>query len=311
MFTPEVSRTSLKESLRIALSAEPRCSKEDVSSPLLTHWNSESVSRAQWLSLLAHAAIALSFVIPLAYQLDTLTLGGRTPRPRGVDLSQFLPYLREPFKAEDKARGGGGGGDRNPIPASAGQVPRFTLQPQLAPPQVVIQNPNARMSVESTLFGPPDIKIAQPNLPNYGDPLAKMLTDSSGPGSESGIGTGSRGGVGPDSGPGLGPGEDGGFGGKRFHPGANGVGYPQCVYCPNPPYTEEARKARFQGAVLLEILILPDGRASEVRVLRGLGMGLDESALQTVRTWRFKPVIGPGNRPVAVLTPVEVNFRLF
>jgi protein TonB len=62
--------------------------------------------------------------------------------------------------------------------------------------------------------------------------------------------------------------------------------------------------------VLLEVTILPDGRTADVRVLRGLGMGLDEKALETVRTWRFKPVIGPGGRPVTVDLPIEVNFRL-
>jgi TonB family protein len=93
--------------------------------------------------------------------------------------------------------------------------------------------------------------------------------------------------------------------------GRDGIGEPVCIYCPNPAYTEEARKARYQGIVVLEITILPDGRTTDVRVIRGLGMGLDESALQTVRTWRFKPLIGPGGRPVPVQTPVEVAFHLY
>jgi protein TonB len=279
---------------------------------MLIRWSKdENISRCQWLSLLVHTTIALSLIIPLARRLEIPSNGPENTRPTGVDLSRLLPYIREAIGPAQEPNGGGGGGEHNPVPASAGRAPRFSLLAQLAPPQVVIQNPNARMSVESTLLGPPEIKIRQPDMPNFGDPLAGVMTDSSGPGSESGIGTGRNGGVGPGDGPGFGPGEDGGFNGNHFRPGAGGIGYPECVYCPNPPYTEEARKARFQGTVLLEVLVLPDGRASEARVLRGLGMGLDESALETVRTWRFKPAMGSGRRPVAVVTSVEITFHLF
>jgi periplasmic protein TonB len=343
-FTPEAPKTDFAESLKIALGAEPRLAE---SSPLLIPWKSgwgvfvqnlrefisppklpplkltcapapppkeiwtkdENVSRAQWLSVLVHAVIAVGLTVPLTYWATTGTeakTSVATVIP--TDLSDYV-YKLPPGK--DRASGGGGGGERNPVPASKGRAPKFSLKPQLAPPVVIIQNPNPKLPVEPTLYGPPEIKVPQPNLPNYGDPLAAMVTNSSGPGSGSGIGTGSGGGVGSGSGPGLGPGDGGGTGGGHYHPGAGGIGYPECVYCPNPPYTEEARKARFQGTVLLEITILPDGRTAEVRVLRGVGMGLDESALQTVRTWRFKPMIGPGNRPVPVDTPVEVTFRLF
>jgi periplasmic protein TonB len=344
-FTPEAAKTNFKESLKIAFGAEP---KGGDASPMLINWNSgwgqfkqnikdlisppklpplkvtcapgpppkeiwtkdENISRSQLISGLVHATIAALLIVPLYWGVSHST-EAKTPEVSSVDLTNLSDYVYKLPPGKDKASGGGGGGEHNPIPASKGRAPRFTLSPQLAPPVVVIQNPNPKMPVEPTLFGPPEIKIPQPNLPNYGDPLAAMVTNSSGPGSGAGIGTGSGGGVGSGSGPGLGPGDGGGTGGGHYHPGAGGIGYPECVYCPNPPYTEEARKARFQGTVLLQIVILPDGRASEVRVLRGVGMGLDESALATVRTWRFKPLIGPGNRPVAVETPVEVTFRLF
>ena len=347
-FTPEAPHTSFKESLKIAMGAEPALTKDAESTHMLIRWGSgwalfkqnlrdfisppklpplkvssapgpppkeiwskdENVSRAQWISALVHVSIAAALTIPLYIKVTGTTLA-KTPEVTSVDLTNLSDYIAKLPPGKDKASGGGGGGERNPIPASKGRAPRFTLQPQLAPPVVVIQNPNPKLPVEPTLFGPPEIKVPQPNLPNYGDPLAAMVTNSSGPGSGGGIGTGSGGGVGSGSGPGLGPGDGGGTGGGHYHPGSGGIGYPECVYCPNPPYTEEARKARFQGTVLLQITILPDGRTSDVRVLRGVGMGLDESALQTVRTWRFKPLIGPGNRPVPVDTPVEVTFRLF
>ena len=206
--------------------------------------------------------------------------------------------------------GGGGGGDRNPIPASEGRLPRASLNLPLAAPQVVILNPMPILPVEPTLLIPPDIKVPEPNVPNLGDPFSKKLTDSNGPGQRGGIGTGDGGGVGPGSGPGFGPGNGGGSGGRNFHVGVNGIGEPVCIYCPQPAYTEEARKARYQGIVLMEITILPDGTPADVRVVRSLGMGLDESAVQQVRQWRFKPVIGPGNKPVTADMTVEINFRL-
>ena len=116
--------------------------------------------------------------------------------------------------------------------------------------------------------------------------------------------------MGSGGGPGVGPGEGGGIGGGHYRVGSNGIGEPVCIYCPQPPYTEEARKARYQGTVLLEITILPDGTPTDVRVVRSLGMGLDESAIRQVRQWRFKPVIGPGNKVVTVDLSVEINFRL-
>ncbi len=84
-------------------------------------------------------------------------------------------------------------------------------------------------------------------MDNYGDPLAKILTGSGGPGSGGGIGTGSGGGIGSGEGGGLGPGSGGGTGGGAYRPGTGGVGYPECLYCPRPNYSDEARKAKYQG----------------------------------------------------------------
>jgi TonB family protein len=92
--------------------------------------------------------------------------------------------------------------------------------------------------------------------------------------------------------------------------GNNAVDIPVCIYCPSPPYTVEARSAGIEGSVLLEIVVLPDGTTSDVRVVRGLNKGLDASAVETVRQWSFRPVLGPDNRPLSKKIPVEVNFRL-
>lgn len=347
-FTPEASRDKFVDTFRAAMSAEPRFARGAENSPLLINWKpglgqfwqnlrdaisppklpplkvtsapapppkdiwsrDENASKAQWLSALVHGLVVVLLAVPLIYQAATTTIEAKNKTITSVDMGNLSDYIMKLPKGNDKSSGGGGGGERNPIPASKGKLPRFSLKPQLAPPTVVIQNPNPKMPVEPTVVVPPDIRVPQPNLPNMGDPLAAMVTQSSGPGSGGGIGTGNSGGVGSGSGPGVGPGDGGGIGGGHFHPGRDGIGDPVCIYCPNPPFTEEARKARLQGSVILQLVIRPDGTPSEVQVLHGLGLGLDENALRTVRTWRFKPVIGPGGKPVAVEFSVEVVFRL-
>jgi len=180
---------------------------------------------------------------------------------------------------------------------------------QITPP-MVHPNPAPKLSTEVTLLGPPDLKVPSPNDPNFGDPLSKMMSMSGGPGGGSGIGSGEGTGIGSGSGPGLGPGYGGGTGGGAFRPGTGGVGYPACLYCPEPQYSEDARKAKFQGIVVLEVIIQPDGHATNIKVVKGAGLGLDERALEAVRTWRFKPAVGPSGTPVATITDIEVNFRL-
>jgi TonB family protein len=88
------------------------------------------------------------------------------------------------------------------------------------------------------------------------------------------------------------------------------VSAPRAVYAPDPEYSEEARKAKWQGTVVLWVVIGPDGKPRDVRVQRSLGMGLDEKAIEAVRTWKFDPAKKDG-QPVAVQVNVEVNFRLY
>jgi len=93
-------------------------------------------------------------------------------------------------------------------------------------------------------------------------------------------------------------------------PGKDGVGYPACAYCPNPAYTQQARKAKFEGVVQIQAVIGPDGRATDIKVLKKVGYGLEDVSVKTVQNWRFKPALGPDGKPVAVLAPIEVTFRL-
>ena len=125
--------------------------------------------------------------------------------------------------------GGGGGGDRDKLQASAGRLPRQSMQ-QLAPPVVVVRNEHPLLPVEPTVVIPPEVHIQQPNLPNLGDPLSHMPASvpSNGTGSGGGIGSGNGGGVGSGEGPGFGPGHGGGTGGGAFRVGG-GVSAPKAV----------------------------------------------------------------------------------
>jgi len=89
-----------------------------------------------------------------------------------------------------------------------------------------------------------------------------------------------------------------------------GVSTPRVLYDPDPEYSEEARQAKYQGTVVLWVVIGSDCRAEQIRPQRALGMGLDEKAMEAVRKWGFQPAEKDGH-PVALQVNVEVNFRLY
>jgi TonB family protein len=182
---------------------------------------------------------------------------------------------------------------------------------QYTPPMVVVRNENPKLPMEPTVVVPPEIKLAQANLPNLGDPMATIPNGplSNGTGSGGGIGSGSGGGVGSGEGPGVGPGRGGGIGGGVFHVGG-GVSAPRVLFQPDPEYSEEARKAKFQGTCVLGLIVGPDGRPRDIHVVRSLGLGLDEKAIEAVSRWKFDPAMKDG-KPVAVAISVEVDFRLY
>ncbi len=222
-----------------------------------------------------------------------------------VFIGDYSPIPLPP--APDRAGGGGGGGDRDKLAASKGSPPRFAAE-QFAPPAVVIRNPTPKLPMDPTVVGPPQLHL--PQLGQLGDPLSNILgPPSSGTGSGAGIGSGSGGGVGSGIGPGVGPGRGGGIGGGYYRVGG-GVSAPRALYAPDPEYSEEARKAKYQGTVILWVVVGPDGRVHDIRIQRTLGMGLDDKAVEAVRTWRFEPARKDG-QPVPVQINVEVNFRLY
>jgi len=219
------------------------------------------------------------------------------------DLRGLVDQATYLLPSPTQAGGGGGGGDRDKLSASNGSPPKFARQ-QITPPTAVPRNEVPILPVDPSVVGNPQIQLTQ--LMVTGDPLSRISAPrSNGPGYESGIG----GGVGPGNGAGVGPGSDANMGGGAYRPGG-GVTAPRAIYQPEPEYSDEARKAKFQGSVLLWLVVGPDGRPRDVRLVRSVGMGLDEKALETVRTWRFEPGCKDGV-PVAVQVHVEVIFHLY
>jgi TonB family protein len=216
-----------------------------------------------------------------------------------------LPALK-PSKTQ--VGGGGGGGDRDVLQASKGKLPKLSMQ-QITPPVVVVRNEAPKLAVDPTIVVPPQVQLASNNMPNLGDPMAGAMLPSNGTGSGGGIGSGGGGGVGSGKGPGFGPGEGGGTGGGLFHVGG-GVSPPRQIYAPEPEFSEEARKAKYQGVCTLGLIVGADGRPSNIRVLSSLGMGLDEKAIEAVKNWKFEPAMKDGH-PVRVEIAVEVDFHLY
>jgi TonB family protein len=223
------------------------------------------------------------------------------------DISPYVPLSQ---KKNDVIGGGGGGGDHDKLQAPKGKLPKFAME-QIAPPAMVVRNDNPKLPVEPTVVVPPQVKVANAALPNFGDPKAVIPAGpmSNGTGSGGGIGSGSGGGVGSGTGPGVGPGRGGGIGGGVFRVGG-GVSAPRALDTPDPEYSEEARKAKYQGTVVLWLIVDENGKPRDIKIARSLGMGLDQKAIEAVRRWKFEPAMKDG-RPVAVQINVEVNFRLY
>ena len=219
-------------------------------------------------------------------------------------VADISPYMLPPSSKD--SGGGGGGGYRDKLAASKGRLPKQAHN-QITPPTVVVRSEAPKLRAEPSVVAP---LLQSSQIAPLGDPLSNILgPPSNGAGFGGGIGSGSGGGVGSGRGPGVGPGYGGGIGGGIYRVGG-GVSAPRALYSPDPEYSEEARKAKYQGRVVLWLVVDSTGRPRDIRVVRSLGLGLDEKAIEAVRTWKFEPARKAG-LPVAVQVNVEVTFRLF
>ena len=238
--------------------------------------------------------------------------GGGAETPTQI-VETFIPlYLPAdimlPPEEETSAGGGGGGKETLTLP-SAGPPPKAADE-QFVPPQAEPPlNLNPILVAEPTVVAPQLASLQPISLPNLGDPMSGIpAPPSSGPGTGGGMGIGQGRGVGEGDGPGQGAGSGGGFGGGVFAVGG-GVTAPQIVYRIDPTYSEDARKARYQGTVVIEAIVKKDGSVDVIRVVRSVGYGLEERAMNALRQWKFNPARRNG-QAVDVAVNIEVNFRL-
>jgi protein TonB len=251
------------------------------------------------VGLLLSGAMFGHHVVEQVQQHETVTLVAPSPD------SYAMPV------AKKVVSGGGGGGDHDKLPATKGRLPKFAME-QITPPAIVVRNEHPKLAVQPTVVVPPQVRVAENHMPNLGNPTAAPMPSappSNGIGSGGGIGSGSGGGVGIGRGPGVGTGSGGGIGGGVFKVGG-GISAPQAISTPDPEYTEEARNAKTQGTCILWLIVDDQGRPRDIRVVRGLGFGLDARAVDAVRQWRFQPAMKDGH-PVNVQISVEVGFKLY
>jgi protein TonB len=255
-------------------------------------------ARAQGASVITHAAI-FAAILFLASRVQTPPLP--PPIKGSTPLTQYrFPVIRTTSSANPSS-GDGSGGDRNPIPATSGDLPPRSSVQIVRP--TLPQNQNPILLEPPTILDPNAAAILA-QTEKLGLPWMPKDTNSPGSGDKDGIGTGNKGTLGDgDNGP-------AGIGGSD-RPYGPGFIAPGCAYCPYPTYTDEARHGKVQGSVTLAVLVGADGRAQEVRIVKGIGFGLDERAVETVRGWRFIPARDGAKHALAAWVTVEAVFRLF
>jgi len=198
----------------------------------------------------------------------------------------------------EKLHSGGGGGSNDHAPVAKGQLPKFAPV-QITPPKIPVE---ARIKMpDPALEAVTDLKMVNPSMPNLGMPTSNTLGAS--------LGSGSGTGMGPGKGPGLGAGIGGNFGGGMVKQVGHGVSMPEVRVKVQPEFSEEARRMKHQGNVWVSIIVDTNGIPQSVHVIQGLGMGLDENAVEAVKQYRFKPAMENG-KPVAVYMNVEVIFQI-
>ena len=212
-------------------------------------------------------------------------------------------------KSANKAGGGGGGGDHSVIEASKGKLPKIEKDP-VVPPQVQTFD-KPKIAMPAAIAVQTDIKLPDnPDLANIGMKSGANVVLSNGTGGGGGMGSGSGGGLGSGNGIGYGPGSGWNTGGGLAQVGGR-VSAPVPLFQPEAEFSDEARRAKYPGVCLVGLIVDAQGNPQNVHIVRALGMGLDEKAMEAVRKYKFKPAMRDGKTPVPVYVNVEVNFRLY
>ncbi len=238
--------------------------------------------------------MALLAVVLLIIRLAPQVLPPAITDQLDINMAVFLP-------TPGPGGGGGGGGDKKPEPPRKAQVEQ-KKDPISVPAPVPDPTPKVEDPPPLTLTVPfKPMSDAEMTLPGVISPSAPTTGGAgAGPGTGAGSGTGS----------GLGPGYGGGTGGGAYRPGS-GVTLPQVLREVKPAYTADAMRAKVQGSVWLECIVMPDGSVGEVKVTRSLDpiFGLDQEAIKAAKMWKFRPGMRQGE-PVPVIITIELTFTL-
>jgi protein TonB len=262
---------------------------------LLDEQCAHTAPAAQFGSTLVHMLLCAGLLWSVAQPSLKTTRDSAGPQPHLPPVPKWLVTSNAGALG---LRGDSGG--HSPLPPTTGSLAPMS-RAAFIPPHLADSRPRA-LAVQVMIANPDAPELAR-SVNDLGLPWLNDKNNSEGRG-ENGIGDGKNHGMGDGPGNGSGVGYDG----RAYAPVASQV---ICRVCPNPSYSEEARKTKLQGTVILSVLVGADGRVKDVRVIRGLGLGLDENAIQTVRNWQFLPAKDAAQQSVASWIKVETVFRLF
>jgi TonB family protein len=247
--------------------------------------------------------LVIALVVTLSLKARTIVALQPTTIVTPVDFKlTFPPPMILPVASSPG--GGGGGGAREMVEATKGALPTVVRLQTMAPQIIKVDQPKLAME--------PSMQLQMPesnNLPTLGIAHSQQIAlASQGRGNGSGIGQGLGGGIGEGRGSGAGPGSSGGYGGGLMKVGG-GVAAPELIHSVEPEFTEDARRANFQGSVSIRLIVDSQGNPQNVQLVHHLGMGLDEKAIEAVQQYKFKPAVYQGH-PVSVQIVIEMNFHL-
>jgi TonB family protein len=250
----------------------------------------------------AFHVVVITLALMLAAKAHTIVTQQQATIETPLEFSVTTPPITLPVA---KAMGGGGGGGAHEVvEASKGHLPMVAMI-QIMPSQILrIDRPKLGVEPTETVNIPDNNK-----LPNMGMAQSQQVAlASQGRGSGSGFGQGLGGGIGAGHGNGVGPGSGGGYGGGLMSVGG-GVTAPVVIHSVQPEFTDDARRANYQGSVSIKLIVDSQGNPQDVRLASHLGMGLEEKAIEAVRQYKFKPAMYQGH-PVSVQIVIDVDFHL-
>lgn len=238
-----------------------------------------------------HAAAVL--LLLFLFRADLVPLQTRPDPPHYIVLTTLPPRLIRRA----------GGGQRETLPASQGRLPPRPTRRLFIPPMAHILNDHPVLALQQAILLDTEVPVPELATGRIGNPFALDAILSGGRGGPAGIGEGGCCGVGNQNGSQMG----GAAPPRSARP--KQVTPALLLYKIEPEYSDEARKAKLQGVVVITAEIDTAGLTRNLHVARPLGLGLDEKAIEAAARWRFRPALADG-RPVASMVTIEVSFRL-